>query len=183
MGSRDRTEEAALVLPGPVGEAPEVDPETGEVIEGWTGTDLAVPDFSPGSLKRYARDKTELDALRMRLGDRVDELVAGDATAKALAAKIAERAAEVAAIEAAFEAAFTPEQRQAQTEPVSLDLGFLRVSWGAAPKRWKQTMTSDQIAKQRPDIAKAIGLRKVAGDPPAARVTIRADRLAAGGFR
>ncbi len=124
MDRNDRDGAALLAPPQDGNDHPGVDPETGEVLEQWDGTDLAPPEFSPGSLMRYARDKTELDALRMRLGDRVNALTAGDPEAASLAAQIAERGAEVSAIEAAFEAAFTPEQRAAQREPISLDLGL-----------------------------------------------------------
>lgn len=165
------------VLAPPEGGRRLVDMETGEVIVFAAPAELEAPAIPAAALMRYARNKTKLDALRLQLADRAAALVAADEEATRLSAELRAVEVEVATMDAGLEAAFTHAQRAAQTEALSIEAGFIRVTWGAPPMRWTKRMSDEMIAREHPEIAEIIGLRQVAGQPPSPRVTIRAEKL------
>lgn len=154
-----------------------IDMETGEVIVFSAPSELEAPAIPAAALMSYARNKTKLDALRLQLTERAAALVEGDKLAARLSAELRAVETEVATMDAGLEAAFTHAQRAAQTEALSIEAGFIRVTWGAPPMRWTKRMSDEMIAREHPEIAETIGLRKVAGQPPSPRVTIRAEKL------
>jgi hypothetical protein len=83
-------------------------------------------------------------------------------------------------VEASLESAFTADVRKAMTHGISLDLGFLRVTWPKPASRWSMTVKPEQIVDRNPELAKLLGITQSVGNPSAPRITIRAEKLIGG---
>lgn len=152
-----------------------VDETTGEVIE--TTPTAAI---TAETMMTYARAKAEMDATQLALAERMLELQKQDPQAMELAGRAAQARAITAAVEASLEDAFTADVRKSLGSGISLDLGFVRVTWPKPAARWTMKAKPEQIAKQQPELANLLGIEQVVGNPSAPRVTVRAEKLAGG---
>lgn len=150
-----------------------LDEQTGEIVE---------PDnasLTLDMLNRYAEAKVALDVVRMNQRAYLARLAQTDPEYGWLVADERARELEIAAVEGALADLFSDELRLRHMRPISLDLGFLRITWPKAPERWVQRVKPEAIAKRDPDLAEQLGIECKVGDPPAPKVTVRADQIGA----
>lgn len=150
-----------------------VDEVTGEVIE----TEPAAP-ISLSLMTGYALAKTAGDAAQLQLAERMAELLRSDPEACQLQAEIERHRVTTTAVEAGLEGAFSPEVRRALGSGISLDVGFVRITWPKPAARWVQDIKPATIAAKDPELAKLLGIEQVVGAPSSPRITIRAEKLA-----
>ncbi|HAM58283.1 MAG TPA: hypothetical protein DCQ64_23875 [Candidatus Rokubacteria bacterium] len=143
---------------------------TGEIVE-------SNGDLTMETLTTYVRAKVGSDAAQIERQMILQELTADHPRLAELDAQIKEAAAVVASIEAQAATAFSDDVRRSVAAPISLEAGFLRITWGKAPDRWVQKIKPAEIAKRDPVLAEVLGILCVVGDPPKPRFTLRPEKL------
>jgi len=149
-----------------------VDETTGEVIE----PAPAAP-ISTAALMSYAVTRAAADAARLQLAERMAALMREDPIACQLQAEIEKARATTLMIEAGLESAFSADVRQALGSGISLDIGFVRITWAKPADNWVMTNKLSVIAERNPELAKLLGIVNKPKRPSAPQITIRADRL------
>ncbi len=152
-----------------------VDETTGEVIE-----TSPTADITAESLMTYARAKSEMDAAQLALAERMLELQRQDPLAVELAAKVDQARVVTTTVEASLEDTFSAEYRKGLDSGISLDLGFVRVTWPKPASRWSMTAKLDRLAATNPELSKLLGIKQTIGNPSSPRITIRAEKLNGG---
>ena len=147
-----------------------LDEQTGEIVE---------PDnasLTLDVLNRYAEAKLALAVVRMDKKAYLERLAQTDPEYGWLVADERARELEIAAVEDALADVFSDELRLRHMRPISLDLGFVRITWSKPPERWVQRVKPEAIARRDPDLAAQLGIECKVGDPPAPKVTVRAEK-------
>ena len=148
-----------------------LDEETGEIVE---------PDnasLTLDVLNRYATAKLALDVVRMDKRAFLERLAETDPEFGWLVADERARELEIASVEAALGDVFSDDLRRRHMRPISLDLGYLRVTWAKPTERWVQRVKPEAIARRDPDLAAQLGIECKVGDPPAPRITVRSEKV------
>lgn len=148
-----------------------LDEETGEIVEPESAA------ITIDVLNRYAVAKLALDVVRLDKRAYLERLADKDPEFGWLVADERARELEIASVEAALADAFSDDLRRRNMRPISLDLGFLRVTWPRPAERWVQRVKPAAIAKQDPALAERLGIECRHGDPLPPRITIRAEQL------
>ena len=148
-----------------------LDEETGEIVE----PDSAA--ITIDVLNRYAVAKLALDVVRLDKRAYLERLAEKDPEFGWLVADERARELEIASVEAALAGAFSDDLRRRNMRPISLDLGFVRVTWPKPTERWVQRVKPEAIARRDPELAEQSGIECKVGEPPAPKVTVRAEKL------
>lgn len=165
-----------LLAPAAIDDTPRfIDETTGEIIDATPAAELTAE-----TLMTYAQAKSQLDLAQLALAERMQELQRQDPQATELATKVLQARAITASVEATLEEAFSPEDRKAMGNGISLDFGFVRVTWPKPAARWTMREKPERIARTNPELAQLLGIEQVVGNPSAPRITIRPEKLAGG---
>jgi len=137
--------------------------------------ELLSADVSHETLRTYANARVARDAATadkaMILRDLDHEGL------RAAERQIAEAELVIAAVEEQLAEAFSEDVRRQTAQPITLDIGCVRVTWGKPRERWAQDVSPKQIAKRDPDLARELGIRRETGSPPKPRITVRFEEL------
>lgn len=129
--------------------------------------------MTKSELVDYARARAAGTVLRLELEELLVRLEAECPRLAELRHQIAANQALVSAVEADLGQAFTADAR-AGAGTLRLHVpGVVQVTWPKPARRWVQRVKPEQIARQRPDLAKDLGIEQVHSAP--ARPTIRLD--------
>lgn len=166
-----------LLAPAAIDDNPRfIDETTGEIIDATPAAELPVAE----TMLTYARAKAELDVAQLTLAERMQALQAQDPEAAALVARINEARMVTTAVEANLEGTFSADYRKARGSGISVDFGFVRVTWPKPAARWTMREKPERIARTNPELAQLLGIEQVVGNPSAPRITIRPEKLNGG---
>lgn len=143
---------------------------TGEVVA------LDAPDIM-GALRSYAEAEATVTALRLRRSDIIERLRGEDAELDSVLQDLERAERTVEQVEATLAEAIPDERRVEVGEGITLDVGYVRVTWPKPAVRWSQSVKPATIAQTDPELAKRLGISQKLGKPAKPRITVRADRL------
>lgn len=115
----------------PLGELTALVEGTGEVVEVMPGTALSVV-----GLKAYVDAKANRDSLRLARDRRIKELEGEDDMLHEIVCQLAPLDIGIGAVESALAGAFDPNVRAAVNAPITVDAGFIRVTWPKPRETW-----------------------------------------------
>lgn len=104
---------------------------TGEIVEARADTALSVT-----LLKAYADARSQRDVLRLARDARIKELEIEDETLRKIVGQLAPVDLHIMAVETALSGTFDPAVRAAVGAPITVDAGFIRVTWGKPRETW-----------------------------------------------